>query len=144
MTNHGHHRHRGYYHRHPFFNWHEMKLYLGIAVLCFIVAGGMNFIIMKSRPVINRVQTLTSLAKQLPEGEVLNKLMNLREGGSIEGNQLPEGLKGGSGQSGDISAQAGGRLSEKDLNRAKQRYKENLSRDEIEKLKNAYNQFKGR
>ena len=132
MRNHRYNKRKRYYPKRSLLKWSELKLYFGIAVLCFVIAGGLNYIVTKGSAVVDRVNNIATIAGQLPEGETLDKIMDLQQKSGIESSQLNNVLKGGSGDT-----------NEKDIDRVKQSYKENLSKDEIEKLKNAYKQFKG-
>ena len=132
MRSHRHRKYKRYYPRRSLLKWSELKLYLGIAVLCFIIAGGLNYVVTKGSNLVDRVGNIATIADNLPEGATLDKIMDLQQSAGTENGQLTDALKG-----------TGGNLSEKDINRVKQNYKENLSQEEIERLKDAYRQFKG-
>lgn len=132
MRSHSHYKRKRYYPKRSFLKWSEIKLYFGIAVLCFVIAGGLNYMVTKGSAVVERVNNIASVAGQLPEGVTLDKIMDIQKNSGTQSGQLTDALKGGAGN-----------VSEKDINKVKQTYKENLSKDQIEQLKNAYKQFKG-
>ena len=133
MARHSHHRH----HRHKkhrltpsWLKWDSIRIYVGIAVLCLIAAGALNFLVIKGTAVVDRVNNIT---EQLPEKEVLDKLLSSEGGKTLVNDQINNLVSGD-----------GSNLNEEDLAKAKDAYKDKLSEDEIQKLKDAYKKYTGK
>ena len=125
-----HHRHKRHHFAPSWLKWGEIKIYLGIAFICLILAGILSFVVKKGTDVVDRVNTITD---QLPEREVLDKLLSTQEGESLVTDQAGKAITGNADK-----------LNEDDLAKAKEIYKDKLSEDEIKKLKNAYERFTGK
>jgi hypothetical protein len=129
-SHHKHHRHKKHRLTPSWLRSDSLKIYVGIAVFCFIIAGALNFLVIKGTTVVDRVNNIT---EQLPEKEVIDKLLSSEEGKTLVNNQIDNLVSGD-----------GSNINEKDLAKAKDAYKDKLSEDEIQKLKDAYKKYTGK
>lgn len=108
----------------------DLKMYLGIIVACFIVSIALYFVLEKGGTAIDQIN---KLADAVPDESVLDSLQ-----------QLEKGTSGGfTSESSNRSSKSKTGIDMNNLQKMKETAKKQMSPDELERLKKAYQDYKG-